>query len=283
MIQKGSINNIQKTPLPNYGESKCLVSNLNRFEKHAHQSPLSLKMVVEGTENYKVEGTSYRLKAGNYIIINEADELELNVDSKTKTKGICIYPPKALLDEVYQYQLENKVDLLERKDTTEKLRFTTKIQPLAMKSKTARFVQSQFNSCSRLTSDEWLAFYMQLAHFMVEDQLEIEGKLKHLKSTKKSTKEELFRRVSLAQEYIHDHPHERPDLDALAQLTSLSKYHFLRSFKSVFNCSPYQYLLQMKLSEAKQLVFQGCSYVEAAERVGYSDPKNLRKALRGLG
>ena len=115
---------------------------------------------------------------------------------------------------------------------------------------------------------------------MVDDQLELEGRLKEVPSIKKSTQEELYRRVVTAKDFMVDNYTQNIVLDDLVQEASLSKFHFTRTFKSLFHFSPYQFLMQLRLEKAKELLQLDYSYNEVSHLIGFSDGNNLRKALK---
>jgi AraC-like DNA-binding protein len=58
------------------------------------------------------------------------------------------------------------------------------------------------------------------------------------------------KRISAALRHIEDHADEPLDLDALAHIAAMSKYHFLRSFRSLTGVTPYRYLLGLRLRRA---------------------------------
>ena len=102
-----------------------------------------------------------------------------------------------------------------------------------------------------------------------------------LHHVKKSTKEELYRRVDVAKKFIEDNYAEKINLDEIAATAYLSKYHFTRSFKALYHLSPIQYLLQIRLDKANELFKKDYSFAEVTDIVGFSDVKNLRKAIKG--
>ena len=58
------------------------------------------------------------------------------------------------------------------------------------------------------------------------------------------------RRVSLALRYIEDHAAETIDIEALADVAGMSKYHFLRVFRRAAGVTPYQFLLGIRMRRA---------------------------------
>lgn len=68
---------------------------------------------------------------------------------------------------------------------------------------------------------------------------------------KKSTRIEVYKRLCVSLDYLHSCYTNEISLDDLAGMACLSKFHYLRLFKSVFHLSPHQYLLQLRLDKAR--------------------------------
>ncbi|UTW64536.1 helix-turn-helix transcriptional regulator [bacterium SCSIO 12741] len=279
----GSIQNLQQGPVLGFGEGRFVRSNLNRFEKSDAASPLSLKIVRNGAEKYQVGSQAYKVQSGQVLLVNRGEALETQVHSRENTSGVCIYPPMDLIEEVYFHRKTSLDQQLEFSPKPEgSYHFTSRVFRLDLGNGLTHYLNQSIHHLEDSTpKDEswWLDFYLNLAEHMVSDQMEVESSLQRVVSVKKQTREELYRRILKARDYIHDHKFGSIDLDTLAQNSSLSKFHFLRTFKAIFGKSPYQYLLQLKIKEAQVLLDQGVSYQEAALAVGYSDGKNLRKVL----
>lgn len=58
------------------------------------------------------------------------------------------------------------------------------------------------------------------------------------------------RRISDALRYIEAHADQPVELDGLAAVAGMSKYHFLRTFRRVAGVTPYQFLLDLRLRRA---------------------------------
>lgn len=282
MLQQGTIFNLQSVKLPEWSEARCLRSELTEYSTKKSSSELSLKLVREGEEQYCIDGVNYRLKANDILLVNSGESIETLVDSKATTTGICIYPPKSLISEAILSHTINWDDANTLLDNTH---VTTHSFRMKSGKNMGRFIQKhlpQLEDGSLKSASWWLEFYVSLAEQIALDQNEVEQRMGRIQAVKKQTREELYRRLSVARDYIHDHQFDSIGIDELARLTMMSKFHFLRSFKAMFSTSPYGYLLELKLEAAQELISKGYSMKETAELVGYSDPKNLRKNLQLL-
>lgn len=283
MKQSGSIQNLQTVEVPYFGHSRCVLSSLRFFEKEETSSPLSLKLVTQGTERYTVHGSTLGVHKGAFLLVNRGEKLETHVKSKDFTTGLCIYPPQDLIEEVFSNNLrpmEKQLDAPEHKKAD--AHFTTRVLQLNSPGSLSTYLSQMLNRIPYAPkhSQWWLDFYLELAECLIADQHTVETHLRQLPSVKRQTREELFRRISRAREFIHDHRFSNISIHALSEVSALSKYHLLRTFKAAFGESPYQYILKLKLQEAMRLLDAGYSLKDISDKVGYSDEKNLKKTLR---
>jgi len=267
-----------------FSSSKFILSKLDRYYNRVNDSPFSIKYVSTGVERYSIDNRVYKVKSNQYLLVNQNDGFDIELDSKEFTDGICIYPPENLINEVFEAKLRSSDELLNN-DQSDSSRFNLTRMVSSLNSTSTGVYLNQYlpqiiHKHKQNVAIDFSEFYMSLAECIVEDQLAIDGQLKNLKSTKKQTKEELYRRISLSKDHIHDNYKESLNIAELAELACLSKYHFLRSFKDLYAQTPYQYLLNIKLNKAKILLEKGFSISTTGDLVGFSDPKNLRKALK---
>lgn len=88
----------------------------------------------------------------------------------------------------------------------------------------------------------------------------------------------LIRRVH---DYVEVHLDENVDLDALAAIAGLSRYHFARSFKQSEGMTPHAFLLNRRLEKAEDLLLRSkLSLSEIALAVGFADQSHLARRFR---
>jgi AraC-like DNA-binding protein len=69
-------------------------------------------------------------------------------------------------------------------------------------------------------------------------------------------------------------------LDELAEQSFLSKFHLLRVFKNKTGLTPYAYQMQLKLNEARKMIFQNTSLTEIAHDLGFSDQAHFTNTFK---
>jgi len=89
------------------------------------------------------------------------------------------------------------------------------------------------------------------------------------------------RRIADALRYIEAHADEPLDLDRLAAVACVSKFHFLRAFARVVGLTPYRYLLHMRLRRAgAALVTTDRPVSEIAFDAGFGDLSTFNAHFR---
>lgn len=84
-------------------------------------------------------------------------------------------------------------------------------------------------------------------------------------------------------EYINEHLNQDIKLADLAALLGISQFHFSHLFKQSIGTSPYQYLLQQRVEQAKRLLKQTDQPImEIALLCGFNSHSHLSKQFRQL-
>ncbi|MGV0028835.1 helix-turn-helix domain-containing protein [Phormidesmis priestleyi] len=91
------------------------------------------------------------------------------------------------------------------------------------------------------------------------------------------------RQLSQVLDYMNDHLEQDIKLADLAALLNMSQFHFSHLFKQAIGTSPYQYLLQQRVEQAKQLLKEGDrSIMDIALLCGFNSHSHLSKQFRQL-
>jgi AraC family transcriptional regulator len=126
-----------------------------------------------------------------------------------------------------------------------------------------------------------LLFEEQLADLMcylLQRHRYILEQVNKLPVVKISTRIELYKRLSRAVDYIHSSPVGEINLEGLSAAACLSKFHFLRLFRSAIGLSPHQYIQRMRLEKARSLLSHSSMPVaELADLLGFANSQSFSR------
>jgi AraC-like DNA-binding protein len=89
------------------------------------------------------------------------------------------------------------------------------------------------------------------------------------------------RALQRIREYIKGHLAENIELEALADIAGLSKWHFARAFKRSVGTPPHFYLIQRRLERAQELLAEtDLSLGQIALKSGFSDQSHFSRCFR---
>ncbi|MCE7988777.1 MAG: AraC family transcriptional regulator [Caldilinea sp. CFX5] len=88
--------------------------------------------------------------------------------------------------------------------------------------------------------------------------------------------------VTRLKEYMASHYSENISLETLSQLTHLSPYHLLRTFRAAVGIPPHAYLRQVRVQHAKELLAFGQPIADVALATGFTDQSHLTRWFKRL-
>ena len=90
-------------------------------------------------------------------------------------------------------------------------------------------------------------------------------------------------RVALAHSEIDRHYYSQLSCEMLAGIAGMSRFHFIRTFKTAFSVAPYHYLMQVRIRHAKLLLSTTQQPLDAvAAAVGFDTQSSMCKAFRSI-
>jgi transcriptional regulator GlxA family with amidase domain len=89
-------------------------------------------------------------------------------------------------------------------------------------------------------------------------------------------KDHLCEKVISAKRFIDANFSNRISLDAIAAEACISKFHFLRLFKSLYGRTPHQYLTEVRIQKAKQLLRSGLPVADVCFSTGFESVSSFK-------
>jgi AraC-like DNA-binding protein len=79
----------------------------------------------------------------------------------------------------------------------------------------------------------------------------------------------IYRRLVQAKLFIDKNYHDAIDLNDIADEAYFSKYHFIRLFKNIYGKTPHQYLIKVRVENARLLLKKGLPVADVCYAVGF--------------
>ncbi len=216
---------------------------------------LSIKSFSGGSAIYHIDGGTFRVDDEHFLIANHGQEYEITIDSDTPVESFCVFFDSALASDVLNALTHSTEALLD--------------QPFAPSSAMLFFERTyphdtlltpaldQFRRAypQRGRETGWLdEQYHSLLRRLVSVHERTAQEADRLSNARAATRAELYRRLHRARDYISA-TYERPiALKDVAAVACLSPNHLLRSFKAAFGITPYQFLIDERLRQARWLL-----------------------------
>lgn len=228
----------------------------SQLSSGSHTSRFTLRTINNGYQQYNIGGRERILKNDNFLVLNEGDVFENNLDQDNKAEGLIVaFNPNFIKYYIY-YINHNTEQLLDN--------------PFEKTFGSLYFFNNSYNKTKELdrlltqtmvdikTGKKDPIYYQHIFLCILDELVQIENELHSrlgkIKALKKSTREELYIRLSNAKDYIDANLHEKLSLEKIARISCLSPFHFLRTFSDLYDTTPYQYILLERLKKANYYI-----------------------------
>lgn len=245
----------------------------------------SVKYVVDGCENYTVNGKRFNVRNGEYLLANTSAEGSVEIDSEKIVRGLCIDIAPSILSEVVASHIrpdtaipDNVLDDFFTGDS-----FFENFYP-SDKTAVGKMLQELGDVLSEAPHEKrefTREFYFTLSERLVADHIPLIRSLREIPAVRTETRKDLLRKVLKGKYYIDEMFTQPLVMETVARECGLSEYHFFRLFRFAFQDTPHQYLIRRRLEYALQLFSAGsASITDAALICGFPDVQSFSKSFR---
>jgi len=230
------------------------------YANHAHEE-LALGVTTEGIQEFSCNGSKFRSAPGNIILFNPGDVHNGNPGNDDTLKYTMLY-----LDPEDFYPLLGSAAELDKTEfrLSENHFGDDILQSLILK-------MSQLVAGTGHPSLEYEHFLYRIAQ-RIAQRMGIFSPDSWV-----SNKDTLLLKVK---EYIHDNITEDISINDLSLVANISKYHFIRLFRSQFGLTPHQYILNHKINRVKEALGTGVSLSHIAQDFGFFDVSHLNRHFK---
>ena len=239
-------------PLPDEGWPTAILNVKTRqAQRKDIIGPFSLFLNVAGWSTVQVGGKDLSINENAFVVTNPGERYDLLIKDRAETLNIH-FGEKFFEQALHSLQTKEEILMEDPEDVAYNLHipFHTFFRTSSFNRQIQK-IMATYHSHNNDQREEALLDLLILVLRQNRDQMKSFG----LPSARKaSTRAELQKRIVTALDYIHVHYADAVTLDQLAQVCCLSKFHFLRVFKEVFGLSPYQFIKQLRVQKALELI-----------------------------
>jgi AraC-like DNA-binding protein len=224
-----------------------------------HRSRLSIRWVGEGRYVYEIDGHRHVLTPGNFLIVNGGQTYN------SGTEGLV---------ESFTLSFEAGGDVPELPVVTQRV-----------SGRLGQLVGTLTKIGRREVDEPDLdAVFYETLDALIGTRDDLQRGIDALAGTRATTREELYRRLCRARDFMHDRACDPLTIEDIAAIACLSPFHFMRTFKRAFGVSPHRYLVDMRLQRALSLMGKAlmgkAPLGDVARQSGFSDLSAFSKAFR---
>ena len=249
-----------------------------------HWGPLSIKCTFQGEEEYFIRNRRYKVNRDQFLLVNEGTWYSSAIQNSGSTESFSIFFSPAVVKACLAAHCENAESGID--------------DPFHIIHPDTKFIEKLFTPSGRTAETigylRHLSFRFEENSFQIEEllhrlfdeilmeQTRCYSEINSIPGIKKSTRLELYRRLNYAKDYMKSNYQEQMGLKKLSQLAMLSPEYFLRAFKKVYGTTPYQFLLDVRLNRAKEMILANemVSITEVSSLVGWYDLASFSKSFK---
>jgi len=236
------------------------------FEGGADEAELSLKWLAEGAAEYRTEGRAYRLAGPTQLMLNRGQPYRMRMQGES----FVLFFPKAAADAAWQMHTRNGEVLPE-------IPTVAAVSPLALQK---RVRQLRDESVRAKPDGETL---LELSCAVLNELVALAHTRRRnaskLPALRKTTRDELLRRLVRAESYLADLG-TKATLAGAAQAAALSPFHLIRMFNAAFGQTPLAYAAAKRLERARDLLCESdVPIADIALAAGYESRNAFDRAF----
>jgi len=266
---------------PDTFSNEVYFSDVQDFSEFSYTSNFSIKYVIQGYENYKVGNHNFKIGSNQYLLVNDGQTVWCK---QAEAKAISIFVDKEVVQNVWDNLIHSEKQLLDNPFENKKVALNLFEHLYSGQDELNLFLHyfNQIQTSNQNFSINHELFYV-ISERLLKSQLQVRKTIDKIDTIKFSTRCELYRRTLLAKEYIEDNLTIGFNLDGLSRACGLSKYHLLRTFKAIYQATPYNYYLHRKVERSKVLLQANeFSISEIAIISGFNDVQSYSKRFKRI-
>lgn len=259
-----------------YAKRGYLLENFRLFHLRSEQGETvdyhyhefcKLLLLVSGKGNYVVDGQRYRLQPGDAVLIGSRSVHRPELEAGTAYERIIIYIAPEFLEKASTEDCNLTEIFSARRGPILRMKESRRRRVFTMAAELEEELSTDAYGREILSSSALLRLLVELGR-----------SLRQTDSQKPEPVMPNNPRILEIMRYIEEHLAEDLDIDDLAEIFYISKYHMMRLFHREVGTTIHAYLSQRRLLHARELIGKGMRATEACYRSGFRSYSSFTRA-----
>ncbi|WP_078381990.1 helix-turn-helix transcriptional regulator [Sutcliffiella halmapala] len=215
---------------------------------------LAIKTFSNGKAHYKTNQGFFAVEESRYLLLNEGP-YTISIDETKDVESFCVFFNDGFATDVFHSLKETNYNLLSEPFMDKRpIGFFEKTYPIDT------ILYSQLETFKKdlpsleVNSVGYEEQFHKIMQSILNAQFNTYKEIESLKAIRNSTREELYRRISVAHDYIRSYFDTPIKLNDVARIACLSPNHFLRTYSQLYGKTPHQHISEFRIQKAKQLL-----------------------------
>ncbi|MGE6755487.1 helix-turn-helix domain-containing protein [Rossellomorea sp. NPDC071047] len=242
---------------------------------------LSIKTFFNGKAHYKTNKGFFAVEESRYLLLNEG-AYTISIEEPKVVESFCLFFKDGFAEEVLHSLRETNERLLSDpfKDTSS-IGFFEKTYH---KNNTLSYQLEYFMQILPSLDIDSVGYEEQFHKIMfsiLNEHINTYTETESLHAIRNSTREELYRRVSIAHDYIRSYFNQPIKLEDVAKVACLSPNHLLRTYSQIYGRTPHQHISVFRIQKAKQLLAElDHNMTDITFELGFQNPVSFSRMFK---
>lgn len=257
-------------------ENTVLSGTSSRYSATDCEGWLSIKGMLRGSAVWASGSRRWSVNEDCLLVLNDRQSYTLTMESTQPATTFCVFFARGFVEDIYRANVTSAADLLDDPGAG-RCEFYPRLE--ARSSPISSAVRRLHPAKKGMTREDWDQRFLELAKSMIEEHHHASKQAAKLPAARRSTQEELYRRVLRGRDHLLSSSGERVRLTEIAREACLSPFHFHRSFTRIFGATPHQYVTAYRMERAAGLLKQR-GVTEVAFESGFDSPASFTNVFR---
>ncbi|WP_144789495.1 AraC family transcriptional regulator [Lysinibacillus fusiformis] len=242
---------------------------------------LSIKTFSNGKAHYKTNKGMFAVEDSRYLLLNEGS-YTISIDETKEVESFCVFFKDGFAAEVFKTLKETSDNLLSDPFmNTSSISFFDKTYH---KNNTLSIQLEAFKHILpslEINSIGYEELFHKLMQSILNEHFNTYKEVESLSAIRTSTREELYRRICIAHDYIRAYYDKTIKLNDISRIACLSPNHLLRTYTQIYGKTPHQHISEFRIIKAKQLLAElSNNMTNITFKLGFQNPVSFSKMFK---